>query len=155
MFKSFLSGSIFFIVLYITACSKKEQSAPNRTTLLTTHQWKIKACLYRLKTDASNLDFTTVVYQPCELDDIYVFATDSGFARSESAQVCTISSFFGPWGTGKWSVNSEWTEMTISTFYYSVVFTVDELTDTSFILEQATKDRFGNDIIYTYEFVPV
>jgi hypothetical protein len=128
---------------------------PDRAAALTTHQWKIKACLYRLKSDAANLDFTTVLYQPCELDDIYVFATDSTFKRSESAQLCTISSFFGPWGTGTWSSNSGLTQMSINTFYYSVEFTVDELTNTSFILEQATKDRFGNDIIYTYQFVPV
>jgi hypothetical protein len=155
MLKSFVAYSIFFIALYMTACSKKDEPTVDRTTLLTTHQWKIKAVLYRMKSDATNLDFTTVVYQPCELDDIYVFATDSSFKRSESAIVCTVSDFFGPWGTGTWSSNSDLTQLSIKTFYYSVNFIVNELTNTSFILEQDTKDSFGNDIVYTYEFEPV
>ncbi len=39
--------------------------------------------------------------------------------------------------------------------YYSAIYTVDELTANSLIIEQATKDRFQNDIVYTYEFEPL
>lgn len=154
MLRMCFSCFVLFVAIYIIGCNKKDSATPDRTTLLTTHQWKIKTLYYRMKTDATNLDFTSVVYQPCELDDIYVFASDSSFQRSESAKVCDISSFFGPWGSGKWSANSDLTQLRISTSYYSVLFTVDELSNTSFILEQETKDNFGNDIIYTYQFIP-
>jgi hypothetical protein len=155
MFRSFFAYSVLLIAAYLTSCNKKDEPAPDRVTLLATHQWKIKACLYRMQGDASNLDFTSVVYQPCELDDIYYFGSDSSFERNESALVCSIGSFFGPWGTGTWSANSDLSQMKIQTFYYSVLFTVRILTGERLVLEQATKDSFGNDVIYTYEFVPV
>ena len=109
-----------------------------------------------MKSDQTNSDFTSALYHSCELDDTYVFAADSTFGRNDNAQVCDAGlGVFGPWGTGTWSTNDDLSQIGIKTFYYSVVFNVDELTNTSFILEQATKDNFGNDIVYTYEFVPM
>ena len=149
-----LTCLILFTGFFIVACNKKEQSNPvDRGTTLTTHQWKIKTLYYRMKSDATNLNFTSVVYQPCELDDVYVFATDSTFSRGDGAISCTIMDFFGPWGSGTWSANGDVSQFAIKNIYYSITFTVDELTNTSMILEQETRDTFGNDVVYTYDFV--
>jgi hypothetical protein len=121
--------------------------------LLTAHSWKIKALLYRMKGDAMNEDFTDHVYHFCEKDDIYTFAADSSFTRDDNVDKCSAVSVFGLYGD-KWTGNNHLTQITISNFFYSIVYTVDELTTTSFIIEQPTKDVFQNDIVYTYEFEP-
>ncbi len=157
MLRRISACSILFIAFLITACDKKETTEkPDPKTLLTAHSWKIKALLYRMQTDVNNNDFTNYVYHNCELDDTYTFGTDSTFIRDDNAVACNIPVYFGPYDKGNWSAGNDFTQLTIyKVGYYSAIYTVDELTANSLIIEQATKDRFQNDIVYTYEFEPV
>jgi hypothetical protein len=148
-----ISISSLFIVFLIIACNKKGTTVkPDPRTLLTAHAWKINALLYRMQGDAVNDDFTNYVYKDCESDDTYTFGTDSTFIRNDNVITCSIPVYFGPYGEGNWSGNNDLTQLTIKTAYYSATFTVDELTTNSLIIEQATKNVFQNDIVYTYEF---
>jgi hypothetical protein len=146
---------IIFIIFCFEGCNKKDQAEPDRKALLTAHPWRIKALLYRMKDDVNNSNLTSYVYKDCELDDTYTFGTDSAFQREDNAFTCAILFYFGPYGEGNWMANSDFSQLTISNpGYYSTVFTLDELTEDSFIIEQVTKDRFQDDIVYTYEFEP-
>jgi hypothetical protein len=105
--------------------------------------------------DIANSNLTDYVYEDCERDDIYTFGEDSTFKRDDNTFTCTIPFYFGPYGEGNWTGSNDLSELTIfKSGYYSIVFTVDNITANSVIIEQATKDRFQNDIIYTYEFEP-
>lgn len=156
MFRNLFICIAMTFTFFYAGCNKDEQtSEPDRKTLLTAHSWKIKALLYRPASENENSDFTSYVYGDCERDDIYTFRTDSTFIRDDNIVKCSIANYFGPYGTGSWTGNTDLTQFTISATGYSIDFAVNELTSNSFIIEQATKDGFENDIVYTYQFEPV
>jgi hypothetical protein len=158
MFRLFLCCLIFLCALGFYSCDKDapvtQPKAFSRATL-TAHPWKLKALLYRKKGDSQNSDFTNFVYKSCELDDIYIFTPDSAFEREENNDVCTSTGYFGLWGQGNWQGNGDLTKLTVENgLVYLINFNVLELNNTSFILEEPTRDYLENDIVYTYEFVP-
>src|SRR5690349_2376126 len=113
MHRSFFPHLVL-ILFFIAACSKNDHiDQPDRKTLLTAHPWKIKTLLYHTKDDPSNSDFTNYGYEDCELDDTYIFGTDSTFERTDNTDVCLIPFYFGPFGEGNWSGNNDFSELTI------------------------------------------
>jgi hypothetical protein len=157
MFRLFLCCFICLSAFVVYSCHKEvpvEQPKGFSRAMLTAHAWKIKTVLYRKKSDSTNIDFTTI-YQPCELDDIYIFAPDSTFEREDNTDVCVAPEEFGLWGQGNWTGNGDLTKLTVTNgLIFLINFNVLELNDTSLILEEPTRDYLQNDIVYTYEFVP-
>jgi len=157
MFRLFLCCFIFLYAFGFYSCGKDvpvtQPKVFSRATL-TAHPWKLKALLYRKKGDSQNSDFTTFVYKNCELDDLYIFGTDSSFEREDNNDVCNFPGSFGLWGKANWEGNGDLTELSIMNLSYLINFNVLELNNTSFILEESTRDYLENNIVYTYEFVP-
>jgi len=151
-----LYAALFFSILFLSINCKKSTAPTTKhfsSALLTSHAWKIKALLYRQKGDATNNDLTASLYHDCERDDLYTFGTDSVFNRDDNVDICVLQGDYGPYGTGRWSSNSDLTKLSLmKPFGYDYEFIVLDLTATSLVLEYDTKDVFQNDVVYTYEF---
>ncbi|MCU0353352.1 MAG: hypothetical protein MUD08_06370 [Cytophagales bacterium] len=135
------------------SCKKKEDTAPDRTALLTARTWRINQVLLS-NTPLTDDLLRQIAGQAGLLGEIYssnvIFNADGTFRSPSNTAL-----------TGSWSFNADQTELTITSGAQSVGFRVVALTATGLELETlqaytANVPPFGNvSARITLQMVPV
>jgi hypothetical protein len=159
--------SVFTMVCLVQVSCKKDSNTESRSQLeiLTTTEWKVKN-LYLRDLDepvSANTEARAFSFKNCEVDDVYLFKSDSVFVRKDSLIACDPSlldpfhvGVFGPYNTGRWSVDADFTQMKVANPpFYNYTWKILTLREGLFEIEQNFTDIFGQQYIYTYRFAPL
>ncbi|MGZ8552955.1 MAG: hypothetical protein ACXWV8_06085 [Chitinophagaceae bacterium] len=148
------------------SCKKDSNNVPrSQLEILTTTEWKVKN-LYLRDLDepvSANTEARAFTFKNCEVDDVYLFKSDSVFVRKDSLIACDPSlldpfhiGVFGPYNSGRWSADAGFTQMNVANPpFYNYTWKILTLREGLFEIEQNFTDIFGQRYIYTYRFAPL
>ncbi len=158
---------VYIVICFLQFSCDKDASSISRPKgeILATNKWKVKNLYIRDKGEplSGNTEARAFTYKDCELDDIYFFKSDSVFVRSDSLVACDpllLDPFhvgvFGPYGSGKWSIDASFTQMKVTNLpFYNFTWKILTITEVLFEVEQNHTDIFGQQYVYTYRFSPL
>jgi hypothetical protein len=144
---------LFVLIVTMVSCQKEAVPTESKLDLLTGRKWQLTNLYHQEVGDNIVSDFTEIHYNDCELDDSYHFAKDYSFFRRDSSNVCLVSPHFGLFGGAKWSVDSDFYEISFDSFpVYAYRMEIKTLTKSTLELSHRVIDYFQKEIIFTYRF---
>lgn len=98
----------------LLSCSKKDDAAPSKTSLLTSNTWKLTAVTVSPGIPQGGTTITDYYAQlpACQKDNIYRYATPNVYTDDEGPSKCNSTD--PQTNTGTWVFNTDQTVLTIS-----------------------------------------
>ena len=145
----------FFLVsiLIIASCHKENTPQKSKVELLTGTRWQFDRLLYEKPPGSIPSDFSTAIFLPCELDDIFQFKQDGSFVSNENTIICNppTNGFLTAFNGGGWSL-SQGDTLAIMAGLNKQMFLLTNISTSALELKQTMKDYFQEEFTYRFQF---
>jgi hypothetical protein len=145
--------------LYIFSCKKDISAEPIAVyKIVTGTKWKLDAIYFTDSPYVQWANFTTQIYSPCELNDIYEFKKDSLLSRKRTDTItnCTHASAFMPDDGAVWYLDAADTHLIIAKQSFLAVYRYDckilKLDNISMKLQSNFTNYFGSPSAWIFSF---